>query len=90
MVLSATFLLQNICIKMFKKKKNRDTGFSFVGSMFRNMVLIRKIIVTHLLFKETSNEHNRGDKVSSMQIAYILQIPRAASTHFNLLSDMPD
>lgn len=49
----------------------RDTGLRFIG-FFRNMVLIRKIIVIHPLHNETGNEHNRDDKTSLLMITAMI------------------
>lgn len=61
---SVTFPLQKICI-LLKSEKDRDTGLYFVDSLFQNMVLIRKIIVTHPFHKQTRDKRNRDNKTSS-------------------------
>lgn len=69
---SATFLVAEYLhtVQMFKKKK-RDAGSYFIGSVFRNTVVIRKITVTRPVRKDTG-----------VNLIEVTQLFRANGIHF--------
>lgn len=67
LIISSWPPLQKISI-LPRSEKDRDTGLH-LQILFQNMVLIRKIIVTHPFHTQSRDKYNRDDKTSSFMSA---------------------